>query len=163
LIPASSRGAAGLDPVKEKPVARSILRGDSELRRALKGIPDVTSRGLDKAVKDSLEPMRRQTMLNALRLRQPGTSPRGGHLDQGVVVQKVDGRSKVFRTFWVSLTKRARYLGHLVEWGTAPHWQPRRRGGIMHPGARPRPFATPAYETWALIERAALTFGRRSK
>lgn len=157
-------------------MARSILRGDAELRRALKGIPELTSRGLDKAVKDSLEPMRKQTSLNALRLRQPGTSPPGGHLDQGVVIQKVSGRGKVLRTFWVSLTKRARYLGHLVEWGTAPHFQPRRFGGILHPGARPKPFATPAYEstkdetvstlsraTWGLIERAALTFGRRAK
>lgn len=154
-------------------MARSILRGDAELRRALKGIPEFTSRGLDSAVRESLEPMRKQTSLNALRLRQPG-SPSGGHLDQGVVVRKVDGRGKVLRTFWVSFTKRARYLAHLVEFGTAPHLQPKRR--IMHPGARPKPFATPAFEstkdetvatlgrkTWDLIERAALTFGRRAK
>ncbi len=35
---------------------------------------------------------------------------------------------------------------HLVEWGTAPHWQPNRFGGIMHPGARPFPFMRPALE-----------------
>jgi HK97 gp10 family phage protein len=35
---------------------------------------------------------------------------------------------------------------HLVEFGTAPHWQPNRFGGIMHPGARPKPFLRPAYE-----------------
>lgn len=35
---------------------------------------------------------------------------------------------------------------HLVEFGTAPHWQPNRFGGIMHPGARPKPWLRPAYE-----------------
>jgi hypothetical protein len=35
---------------------------------------------------------------------------------------------------------------HLVEFGTAPHWQPNRFGGIMHPGARPKPFMRPAFE-----------------
>jgi len=35
-------------------------------------------------------------------------------------------------------------VGHLVEFGTAPHLQPRR--GIFHPGARPKPAARPAFE-----------------
>lgn len=155
-------------------MARSIVRGDSELKRALRGIPELTSRGLDRSVRESLEPMRRQTSLNALRLRQPGRQPKGGHLDQGVVIAKTDGRGKALRTFWVSFTNRARYLAHLLEFGTAPHWQPKRRQ--MHPGARPKPFFTPAFEstkeetvrglgqkTWSLIEGAALTFGRRAR
>lgn len=37
-------------------------------------------------------------------------------------------------------------VGHLVEFGTAPHWQPNRFGGIMHPGARPYPFMRPAHD-----------------
>lgn len=36
---------------------------------------------------------------------------------------------------------------HLVEFGTRPHFQPNRFGGIMHPGARPKPFMRPAAET----------------
>lgn len=32
---------------------------------------------------------------------------------------------------------------HLLEFGTAPHFQPNR--GSMHPGAAPKPFLTPAY------------------
>lgn len=118
--------------------------------------------------------MRAQTSLNALRLRVPGRTPPGGHLDQGVVVRKVEGHGKTTRTFWVSFQRRARYLAHLVEFGTVPHWQPGRQR--MHPGARARPFATPAFEstkdetvetlgrqTWRLIERAALVFGRRAR
>ena len=38
-------------------------------------------------------------------------------------------------------------VAHLVEFGTAPHFQPNRFGGIMHPGARPKPFLRPAFET----------------
>lgn len=151
--------------------ARSILRGDVELKRALTGIPNLTAAGLDGAARAALEPMRAQTSLNALRLRQPDRTPIGGHLDQGVVVRKVDGRGKTYRKFWVSFTRRARYLAHLVEFGTAPHAQPKRK--IMHPGARPKPFATPAFEstkdetvttlgklTWDLIRGAASNFGR---
>lgn len=36
---------------------------------------------------------------------------------------------------------------HLVEYGTAPHWQPNRFGGIMHPGARPKPWLRPALDS----------------
>jgi hypothetical protein len=32
---------------------------------------------------------------------------------------------------------------HLVEFGTAPHYQPGR--GVMHPGTPPRPFLAPAF------------------
>lgn len=35
-------------------------------------------------------------------------------------------------------------LGHLLEFGTAPHWQPRRQR--MHPGAQPFPHWRPAFE-----------------
>jgi hypothetical protein len=35
---------------------------------------------------------------------------------------------------------------HFPEFGTAPHYQPRRFGGIQHPGARPKPALRPAYE-----------------
>jgi hypothetical protein len=32
---------------------------------------------------------------------------------------------------------------HLIEFGTAPHFQPGR--GVTHPGSAPKPFLTPAY------------------
>ena len=45
---------------------------------------------------------------------------------------------------WViAATGRGVSIAHLVEAGTAPHWQPKR--GVMHPGARPKPFLEPAY------------------
>jgi HK97 gp10 family phage protein len=42
--------------------------------------------------------------------------------------------------------RRHASVGHLVEFGTAPHYQPNRNGGTMHPGARPHPFMRPAFE-----------------
>lgn len=46
---------------------------------------------------------------------------------------------------------------HFVEWGTAPHFQPNRFGGIWHPGARPKPFLRPAL--YASEERIAEVYG----
>lgn len=154
-------------------MAREILSGDRALVGALRGIEAVTSTGLDGVARDALEPIRAQTSTNFRRYRRvTKTIPKGGHLDQGVVIRKTRGTGKVFREFWVSLTKRARSIGHLVELGTAPHWQPLRKR--MHPGARPHPGMAPAFEekksetvalvgsgTWALIQRAALAVGKR--
>lgn len=47
--------------------------------------------------------------------------------------------------------KRPSSIAHLVELGTRPHWQPNRFGGIMHPGARPKPFLRVAAEAMAAI------------
>lgn len=43
---------------------------------------------------------------------------------------------------------------HLVEFSVAPHYQPRRFGGIMHPGHPGYPFMRPA------AEEASMTAGR---
>lgn len=53
----------------------------------------------------------------------------------------------------LGLKKGAAPIAHLVEWGTAPHYQPNRNGGSMHPGAAPHPFMVPAFE--ATKERVA--------
>lgn len=138
-------------------MARATVRGDKEIianiRRAQRSIGGGF---LDRTLHDSLEPMKERTEANALRLRQPG-NPRGGHLDQGVVIAKHKQRGSAHREFWVSFRNRARKLAHLVEFGTAPHWQPRR--GRMHPGARAKPFFRPAFE--AEKEGVAAHIGRR--
>ncbi|WP_370677639.1 hypothetical protein [Pleomorphomonas sp. PLEO] len=124
----------------------SGLTGDKDLRAALRRMADeMASKGLDAAMVASLEPMKEATVANATRLRVPGPTPRGGHLDQGVAVVP-KSRSRAKRIYWLTFAKRARKIAHLVEYGTAPHWQPNYRGGWMHPGARPKPFARPAFE-----------------
>ena len=49
------------------------------------------------------------------------------------------------------LNRNPARTAHLVEFGTAPHWQPNRFGGIMHPGAKPYPFMRPALEKNRLL------------
>lgn len=41
--------------------------------------------------------------------------------------------------------RRPAKYAHLLEFGTAPHYQPGR--GVTHPGSRPEPFLTPAYDS----------------
>lgn len=134
------------------------LQGDADLRRNLAALARAPGRGLDATCVAALTPMKDQTEANAKRYRQP-RQPRGGHLDQGVVIAKVEGSGSFFRVFWISFRKRARFLAHLVEFGTAPHWQPNWRGGWMHPGARPKPFFRPAFEEKK--QDVATIFGQR--
>lgn len=136
-------------------MAKGVVRGDKELianiRRAYNS---VGGRALDENLLTSLEPMKDQTQENARALRNypgkhpgwpdPPASPRGGHLDQGLVTVIRFRRGLLFREAWLTFTRRAKKLAHLVEYGTAPHWQPGLK--FMHPGARAQPFARQAFE-----------------
>ena len=125
-------------------MAQAVVRGDKEIRANFRAIQkSVGGRALDTNIMQSLQPMKEATIAGALEHRQPHNPP-GGHLDEGVVIVKRDSRGSMFRVYWVTFTKRARYIAHLVEFGTAPHPQPNR--GIMHPGARAFPFFRPAFE-----------------
>lgn len=151
---------------------RAGVTGDKDVIRAMRAMPAaVATRQLDVLCKESLEPLRMRTKQNALPLRQPGRRPKGGHLDEGVVVRKRRG-TRYKRNFWVAFGARARKIAHLVNFGTAPHWQPRR--GIMHPGARAKPFFTSAYEqekdnvvddfsrgAWSIIRAAVVRLAKR--
>lgn len=125
--------------------ARGRVTGDREIianmRRAYNSVGGPT---MDGILRDGLEPMKEETQQNALKHRQPHNPP-GGHLDEGVIIAKRDQQGRFGRVFWVSFTRRARKIAHLVEFGTAPHWQPNRHN--MHPGARAFPFFRPAFET----------------
>jgi len=114
------------------------VRGRRKLAANFKRLTTVDALALSSSMRLSLVPMNEQVTANAKLLRQPGPRPRGGHLDQGVVTRKVKATGRFEQVWWVALTRRARSIGHLVEFGTRPHDQPRR--GTFHPGATPRPF-----------------------
>lgn len=104
---------------------------------------------INKASREALQPMKQEIERQARPRRQRGKKrPKGGHLDEGIRIQHVKkggGRRK--RTTKLGPgTPRAVRIAHLVELGTAPHWQPNRNGGQWHPGARPYPFMRPAFE-----------------
>lgn len=127
-------------------MAKATVRGGRQLANNLRSMSQAFSaREMDAVCEASLAPIEEETVKNALALRDFTHNPPGGHLDEGVVIVKVKAEPG-FRTFWVSFTKRARKIAHLVEFGTSPHWQPHYRGGWMHPGARRKPFFRPAFE-----------------
>lgn len=151
--------------------AKFKLSGDAQLRNNMRRIAGVyNGRAMDVDIEASLEPLRRETEQNAVKARnfdgkypdffpQPGNTRKGGHLDDGVVSARIAGSSKR-RVWWVSFTKRARKLAHLVEFGTAPHFQPRFKKGFHHPGARPHPFFRPAFD--AQKDNVIATLSRRA-
>ena len=150
------------------------MKGQTQLRQNLRSLPTaLASRQVDKVATDALDPMLQETIAQARRRRQQGKAPKGGHLDQNVVVRKIREKSVgTKRVYWVTFRRRGRRIAHLVEFGTAPHAQPAR--GILHPGARPYPFARPAYEAkkletlrrvgpglWAIIAATISKGGKR--
>lgn len=153
--------------------AKAIVRGDKEiLANMRRARTSVGGAFLDRAMRESLDPMRVQTVQNAKARRQVGYNPPGGHLDQGVRIARKESRGLLNKVYWIAFAKRARKIAHLVEYGTAPHYQPRR--GVMHPGARPYPFFRPAFEsskrtvvdrlsdmTWARIRATLLKTSKR--
>jgi hypothetical protein len=137
---------------------RSIITGQRQLIRNMKTVVDaVAAQHLDAVMTEALEPLVAETTANARRLRQPGRTPKGGHLDQGVATARFGVKGKYRREHRMGFRRRARRIAHLVEFGTAPHWQPRR--GIMHPGARAKPFARPAFDA---KKRAVLSAFRQA-
>jgi HK97 gp10 family phage protein len=140
----------------KRPGRRTGVTGDVELIAAMRSIGmSVQGNEIDRIARASLAPMKDETAANAKRLRQASTK-NGQHLDQSVVIAKKVSKGRAYREFWLSFKGRGARIAHLVEFGTAPHDQPKR--GIRHPGARPKPFARPAFESTK--EETGEIFGR---
>lgn len=116
------------------------------------GITRSVAASPDRIAPQALQPMLTKIRNNAMALRDPHTAD-GDHLDQGLAIQRVDGRSVTLGSiagraatvttpvYWLGfVTRRTKNIAHLVEFGTAPHYQPHRK--IMHPGAVAKPFFT---------------------
>ena len=150
---------------------RITLTGDKALKANIRRLSRIyTPKLMDLDMEAAIEPLRRTTEKNALPLRnfrgkhsfffpQPSGRPPGGHLDEGVVSARIVARPKR-RTWWVSFARRARYIAHLVEFGTAPHRQDNFKGGFDHPGAKAQPFFRPAFD--AEREHVLQTLARRA-
>ncbi len=141
---------AAIDEIIEQMLRTNNNAKKKELRerygRLMLNIAGGYQSAIDRVALTALEPLKVETEAQARRRRQVGTNPKGGHLDQNVVARKVDEKSRFYRVYWVAFKGRGRRIAHLVEFGTRPHWQPKRFGGVMHPGARAYPFFRPAYE-----------------
>lgn len=151
------------------PFRKSGVTGDKELVANLRELAKgVTAAEVDRAATQSLQPMLKKTKDRLKSARdyvgkypgfpQPKVPRSGGHVDEGVVVRKSRVSSKAKRAYKLGATRRARYLLHLVEFGTAPHLQPNLFGGFFHPGARANPSLTPSFDEES--NKVPKTFGR---
>lgn len=138
-------------------VRKSGVTGHTEIIAVLRELGKGPSpQELDAAALVSMTPMLEKTKARLRSVRdyegkypgfpQPRVPRVGGHVDQGVVMRKQKATSKTKRSYRLGATKRSRYLLHLVEFGTAPHFQPNFRGGWMHPGARAQPILIPTFD-----------------
>lgn len=136
---------------------RDSVTGDRELARALRALAKGPSaRDIDGMAGRALRPMLNDVKERLRRLRNyPSKYPsffpkqRGSfldHVDKAMVMRKDDRQTRTSRSYRIAATRRARYLLHLTEYGTSPHWQPNLGGGFMHPGAAPKPTMVPAFE-----------------
>ncbi len=135
---------------------QSGVTGSREVVAALRELAQgIDVAAVDRAAVNALEPMLDATVEKMRANRNypgkypgfpdPSTPRKGGFLDRGIVIKK-DGGSKKKRSYRIGARGRARYLIHLLEFGTAPHFQPNFKGGFAHPGAAPRPAMVPSFE-----------------
>lgn len=134
------------------------ITGDKELERALR----VLGRGLpnsavDRSAKSAAKPMVDDAKMRARMHRQP-KRPKGGHIDENLKFLRRKDSSKSKRGFVFGAIGRRKSILTWLEFGTRPHWQPRRFGGYMHPGARPFPVMRPAFDAHA--DKTIDRFGR---
>lgn len=119
----------------------SISVDDRELLRALERLdkstrPNVTRKVLRRAAAPMRDDARRRVQKRTRTLEKS--------IKTYVSARKGEGLGRV--------ESRERYA-HLVEGGTEPHFQKRRRKGkrgtrrVIHPGAKPYPFMQPAFDS----------------
>lgn len=130
---------------------RSRVTGHRETARALRRLARHTHRPIGEASRAALRPINAAAKANLV----ANGSVKRGVLYRSMRIRKLKGSAAKI-TWAVTATGRGVGIAHLVEFGTDPHWQPKR--GMMHPGARPKPFLTPAYAE--NDEDAVRIFGR---
>jgi hypothetical protein len=124
------------------------VTGDKELvanlRALAKGIPAGV---IDKAAAKAMKPMTDEAVSIARAHRQPGPRPKGGHLDEGIAFRKSKKQTSKKRSYALGAIGRARKILTLLEFGVAPHVQPIRLHGGVHPGHQAFPIMRPAYDS----------------
>ncbi len=118
-------------------MARSQVKGYRGTARAIRKMSQI-QRPISESSRFALRPILNTAKAN---LRANGNI-KSGDLLRGMAIRKKKAKRGVSETV-VAATGKGVKNAHLVEFGTDPHWQPKRRQ--MHPGAKPFPFLTPAY------------------
>lgn len=141
------------------------VRGDRETARALRELSKQVAVPLASTSRFALQPTLKAAKSNAKGLPLKEST---GTLAESLVIKQKPRTSKVNPTFQVgpdaSMQRSTKFgsrrpvrYAHLIEFGTAPHYQPGR--GVVHPGSAPHPFMTPAY--FATREEVVKRFGQK--
>jgi HK97 gp10 family phage protein len=140
-------------------MARSQVKGIKPTANAIRRMTSV-ARPIHEASRFALQPMLKTAKANLSTYKpnryEPGPNVVTGKLKKGLSVRLLSKKNGVSQHA-VSATGKGIKTAHFVEFGTDPHWQPRRRR--MHPGAQPFPFLTPAYHKHDM--EAVRRFGQR--
>ncbi|RWK12533.1 hypothetical protein [Mesorhizobium sp.] len=127
------------------------VKGDRQVAAALRELSRQVAVPLSATSRFALQPTLTQARANA---RALPLKEETGTLAASLTIRQKAGSSKLSPTTQVGpnasferetpygLRKPVKYA-HLVEFGTAPHYQPGR--GVTHPGSAPHPFMMPAY------------------
>lgn len=126
-----------------------MARSKVHYKDAVKNIRRMASvsRPINEASRESLKPMLVDAKANLRTVKAsryvPGPNVVTRQLVRGLVA-RLKSKKAGETVHVVGAQGKAIKSAHLVEFGTDPHWQPKRK--IMHPGAQPFPFMTPAFE-----------------
>lgn len=116
----------------------SKVTGYRETARAIRRVAQFPRQKVGPASRKALTPMLVKTRAN---LRK-NKSYRRGVVSRSMRIRKL--KSTTALSVWtLAATGRGVSVAHLVEGGTARHWQPKRKQ--MHPGAKAKPFLEPAF------------------
>ncbi|WP_133121922.1 hypothetical protein [Pleomorphomonas carboxyditropha] len=124
-------------------MAKSSVTGGAETRAALKALRSALAGPLNTASKRACEPMLDEAKA---RLAANG-SRKSGRLYKILIIKRNGKRSRPLTPVYEigpDGSDPAYREAHLVELGTAPHWQPKKKR--MHPGAAAKPFLRPAFD-----------------
>lgn len=120
----------------------SKVTGHRQTAAAIRRLAQFPRGKVGAASRKALAPMLAKAKANL----KANKSYKRGVLYRSMAIRKLRGSSSLSQ--WViAATGRGVSIAHLVEFGTAPHWQPRR--GVLHPGARRKPFLEPAFDVHA--------------
>lgn len=117
---------------------KSRVTGYRQTARAIRRVAKFPAKQVGQASRKALHPMLAKTKANL----KANESYKRGVLYRSMRIRKLKG-SSALATWSITATGRGVSIAHLVEGGTAPHYQPRLK--FMHPGAEAKPFLEPAY------------------
>lgn len=127
-------------------MAKSQVKGVRETVAAIRRMRSI-QRPINEASRYALVSMLATVKANLKTFKEtryePGPNIVTGMLLRSMVIRKDRKSTRTRQLTVIAATGKAIRYAHLVEFGTDPHWQPKLK--IMHPGAQPFPFLTPAF------------------